>query len=631
MTDRAVVAHCLSRAGATAPAFFEKPLAGGAVKPMNQHPSNGYGLRIQNAAFAIAIALGLSACTGTVGGGPSGRGTDAGSSGSAGTGTGTGGSSGASGGSSGASGASGGGTGGASGTTGTGGSIGGGPNGYNILLDGTPIHSHYVRLTHQQWENSVRDLLKLSAVPGLSSMFTSDPPNGTFSNNELRLYVTSGLRGDYERAAETLAKQVAANAQARTAIGATGNAATFIRTFGRRVYRRPLDAAEQQRYEALFAAATTLYTGGDAFANGTELVIRAMLQSPNFVYRTELGADGAPLSGFEIASKLSFLLRDTTPDDALLDAAERGELGTTDAVVQRAQAILEGTEATPVVARYHSELFGLDRFENIDKDRTAFPNYNPTMNAALMEADRLFFDRVFQSGLGVSEILLSSVAFVNSQTAPFYAATASGSGMTQVTVGPERPGFFTRIGFLAYNGNLREPDPIHRGVDIMHRLLCSTLAPPPGEIPPLPAVMPGQTNRQRVEAHTGDGVCAGCHENQINPLGFALENFDALGQLRTMDNGQVVDTAASYEFASGITPFSGAPELMQILATAPETHACYARRLGEYALARDTAEADRGLVNELTTASMTDTGSIKAMLLAAVRSPLFTVRTGGTL
>jgi hypothetical protein len=97
-----------------------------------------------------------------------------------------------------------------------------------------------------------------------------------------------------------------------------------------------------------------------------------------------------------------------------------------------------------------------------------------------------------------------------------------------------------------------------------------------------------------------------------------------------MDNGQTVDTAASYELSSGITPFSGAPELMQILAGSPEAHACYARRLGEYSLARDMAEADRGLVNELTTASMTDTGSLKAMLLATVRSPLFTVRTGGT-
>jgi hypothetical protein len=608
---------------------LETTLAGVAVKLMNQSPSNGYGLTIQSAAFALA--LGLSACTGSVGGpGVTGGDDDPSTAGNAGTGTG--GSSGVSGGGTGGvSGASGGGTGGASGTTGTGGSIGGGPNGYNILLDGAPIHSHYVRLTHEQWENSVRDLLKLAAVPGVSSMFTSDPPNGTFSNNELRLYVTSGLRGDYERAAETLARQVATNAQSRTAIGASGNAATFISTFGRRVYRRPLEAAEQQRYEALHAAAATLYTGGDAFANGVELVIRAMLQSPHFLYRTELGADQAPLSGFEIASKLSFLLRNTTPDDALLDAAERGELGTVDAILQRGQTLLDGADAVSVLGRYHNELFGLHRFEQIDKDRTAFPNYNPAMNADLMAADRMFFDRVFQNGLGVREVLLSPVAFVNASIAPFYATSASGSGLTQVTLGAERPGFFTRVSFLAYNGNLREPDPIHRGVDIMHRLLCSTLAPPPGEIPPLPAVMAGQTNRQRVEAHTGEGVCAGCHVTQINALGFALENFDAMGQLRTTDNGQPVNTMASYEFATGTLPFSGAPELMQILADSPEAHACYARRLGEFALARDTAEADRGLVNELTTASMTDVGSLKAMLLATIRSPLFTVRTGGVL
>jgi hypothetical protein len=144
-------------------------------------------------------------------------------------------------------------------------------------------------------------------------------------------------------------------------------------------------------------------------------------------------------------------------------------------------------------------------------------------------------------------------------------------------------------------------------------------------------VTPGQTNRQRVEAHTGDGVCAGCHVTQINALGFALESFDAIGQVRTTDNGQPVNTAASYDLPTGTISFAGAPELMQILAGSSEAHACYARRVSEYALARDMAEADRALVNELSAASMTDTGSLKAMVLAAVRSPLFTVRTGGTL
>ena len=586
---------------------------------MNHPQSNGHGLTVR--CSLVALSLGLWGCNSTLTG-PDVTGDDPGASGSAG-----------SGGSSGATGKGGsvGTTGGASGSAGTAGTGGPGPGGYSIPLEGVPIRSHFVRLTHRQWENSVRDLLKLAAVPGLSQMFTGDPPEGTFSNNERALFVAGNLRGDYERAAEDLARRVATDAQARSAIGASGNASTFISTFGRRVYRRPLEAVEQQRYEALFASAATLYTSGDAFVNGVELVVRAMFQSPHFLYRSELGVDATPLSSWEVASKLSFLLRDTTPDDALLDAAGRSEFGTPDAIAQRAQMMMDAVEAVPVLARYHSELFGLSRFETIDKDRTLFPNYTETMNAELMEADRLFFDGVFQGGQGLRQILLSTTAFVSATTAPLYGVSASGSGLTQTTLGPDRPGFFTRVGFLAYNANLREPDPIHRGVDISHRLLCSAIAPPAGEIPPLPAPMAGQTNRERVTAHTGEGVCGGCHLTVINPLGFAFENFDAMGQLRTTDNGNPVNTADAYELSSGLVPFAGAPELMAILAESPDAHACYARHASEFALARDMDEADRPLVNELTLASMSATGSIKAMLLAVVRSPTFSVRTGGTL
>jgi len=577
--------------------------------------------------LALVCGLGLSACTGTLegSGGSGGPGDDPGSSGAAGTGNGSG-----SGGSSGTGASTGGG---ASGSTGTGGSIGGGPGGYDIALDGAPIHSHFVRLTHQQWENSVRDLLKLAAAPGLSTAFTSDPPEGTFSNNERALYVTAGLRGDYERAAEDVAKRVSGNAQALAAVAGGTNAATFVRTFGRRAYRRPLEAGEQQRYEALFASAATLYTTGDAFANGVELVIRAMLQSPHFLYRSELGADDAPLSSFEVASKLSFLLRDTTPDDALLDAAEHGELATADGVAARAQTLVDSPAAVPVLARYHRELFGIGRFESIDKDRTAFPNYTQSMNQELMEADRMFFDAVFQNGRGLRQILTSSVAFVSAQTAPLYGVSATGSGLTQVDLGPDRPGFYTRLGFLAYNANLRDTDPIHRGVDISHRLLCSKLAPPPDiVIEPLPASVPGETTRERVTAHTGLGTCGqGCHSTIINPLGFAFENFDAVGQLRAVDNGNPVDTADSYEFATGIRSYSGAPELMAILADSPEAQSCYARNLTEYTLARDVDETDRPLVNELSQTSLGAAGSVKAMLLAVIRSPRFSTRNGGAL
>jgi hypothetical protein len=584
-------------------------------KPGSRSSGRGFAIR----AGVSALALGLGACSGTIESQP---GASAGSGDPGRT-----------------AGAPGNGGRSASGGAGVGGSGAVGPSvggsdstAYRIPLDGTPIYSHYVRLTHRQWENSVRDLLKLAAAPGLTGTFTGDPPEGTFSNNERALFVTANLRSDYERAAEDLAKRVAGDATARAAIVANGtNAANFIKAFGRRAYRRPLDASEQQRYEALFASAATLYPSGDAFANGVELVVRAMLQSPHFVYRTELGSDNAPLSGWEVASKLSFLLHDTIPSDSLLDAAERGELGTAEGIVKVAQAMLEEPVAVSVIGRYHDELFGMFRYESIEKDRMRFPEYNPAMNAEFAEADRLFFESIYKGGQGLREILLSQTGFVTASTAPLYGVTASGSGLQPVALGPERTGFFTRLGFLAYNANLRDPDPIHRGVDINHRLLCGTLVAPGGVIPQLPPQMAGQTNRERVTAHTGVNTCgAGCHSVIINPLGFSLENFDAIGRKRDMDNGKPVDTADAYALATGLIQFSGAPQLMTLLAEAPETHACYARHLGEFTLARDLGESDRGLVEELTTASVSGAGPIKTMLLAAVRSPRFSTRNGGT-
>jgi hypothetical protein len=168
-----------------------------------------------------------------------------------------------------------------------------------IGLHGMPIHTRFVRLTHDQWELSVRDLLKLDAVPGVSSSFASDPPDGTFSNNERALFVTSTLRNDYQRAAETLSEQVARNATALARVtGGSMDSAAFIRSFGRRAYRRPLTTVEEQRYQALFTSGATVFKSGNAFADGAQLFIEAVLQSPHFLFRSELGADGAPLSGY---------------------------------------------------------------------------------------------------------------------------------------------------------------------------------------------------------------------------------------------------------------------------------------------------------------------------------------------
>ncbi|HTV21150.1 MAG TPA: DUF1592 domain-containing protein [Polyangiaceae bacterium] len=503
-----------------------------------------------------------------------------------------------------------------------------------VALDGTPVRSRLVRLTHTQWEHSVRDVLGLDADPGLAVSFTGDPPNGSFTNNERALTVTPNLRLDYQRAAEELSARVARDPAALAKIFPGADGGEFIASLGRRVYRRDLDADEQARYRALFDSGASVFENGDARADGAQLVLEAMLQSPHFLYRTELGDDGAALSGFEIAAKLSFLLRNTTPNDELLDAAASGALDSPAGVVELARQLLDGPDAAEALQRFHGELFGLDRYLSIAKDPEKFPEHHESLNPALARAEELFLDHLFREGLGLEALLTSTLAYANAELAPFYGVDVSGEELREVDLGPERPGLFTRLGFLAYNGTLRDPDSIHRGVEINRTMMCASLSPPPGIIPALPVVQPGQTNRERVNAHTGPGTCgAGCHATIINPIGFAFENFDAMGQLRDADNGKPIDTSSEYDFGDGLVPFDGAAELMPMLAASPRAHACYARHLAEFSLGRDIDDQDRTLIDGLQRASVLEGESIKEMFMAVVASPAFGQRSpiGGAL
>jgi hypothetical protein len=499
----------------------------------------------------------------------------------------------------------------------------------DLTLDGKPVYYRFVRLTHEQWENSVRDVLLLPERSGLSSGFVPDPPEGKFENNERALYVSANLRTDYQRAAETLAERVSRDASALARLGSAADVPGFINGLGRRAFRRALTPAEETAFSELFASGKTFFESGDDFADGAQVVLETMLQSPHFVYRIELSPDGARLSGYELAAKLSFLLRNTTPDEALLVAAETGKLDTPEGLASIAQQMLGDTASTASLERFHSALFGLERYQSILKDTTLFPNYTEALNQSLLNADLRFFQHVYEGGFGLREILTSKVAYVDRTTAGFYGISAGGNELEQVTLDDTRPGFLTRVGFLAYNATLRDPDPIHRGVDINNKLLCAHLEPPAGEIPPLPPFDPGQTNRERVIGHTGSGTCAGCHLQIINPLGFALENFDAMGQLRTTDNGKPVDTSGEYRFADGVKTFGGINELVQLIGDSQQAHGCYAANLTEFALARDIAGGEGELVTELQRLSLEEDTSVKDILLTMVKSPLFVTAKAG--
>ena len=502
-----------------------------------------------------------------------------------------------------------------------------------IKIDGNPSYYRVLRLTNKQWTNSVQSVLQLAAAPTNAETF-QEAVSGTtdFTNNELVLDIDSRGWSDFEAAAEALAKQVTSDAAQLSKLYSGTDGAGFIAAMGRRFYRRPLVAAETAAYQKLFDMGPTFSGTQSAFAKGASVVLEAMLQSPYFLYRSELGAVGAPLTAYEMAAKLSLWLRNTTPDDALLDAAGgSGKLDTPDGAVAAATKMLDEPGARDMMRTFHGEFMRFGKFSQIDKVGVA--NYNANINADLAESSYLFYDRIFSQGLGVKDIFLSTTGFVAPTMAALYGGgvAAPASGYAQVDLGPTRTGYFQQLPFLVLYGHNALPDMIHRGVSIALDVLCAPLGPP-AVIPTLPDVMPGQTNRQRIDTTTG--ACgASCHNNMINPLGAAFENFDGMGQYRqTEQNGSdmlTIDPSASFTFIDGVKSYKNAGELMSVLASDPQSHLCYAKKLASFGLQRDMIESDLPMLAALSADSAAGTASVKQVVLGLVKQDAFRTRAGG--
>ena len=588
---------------------------------------------------ALTLTL-LAACSNSIDGpgGPNGsQGGDGNGSGSGGSGNSSGNatggsSSGAAGSSSGASGASGSSSG-TGGAAGTGAGPGISPDAMN--LKGTPAYHRIVRLTNEQWTNSVKNNLKLAARPTNAETFQGAVSGTTdFTNNELVLDVDSRMWSDYRGAAQALSNQITSDANALRNLYSGTDATGFISAVGLRFYRRPLSATEAQRYKALYDVGSVMTGTKTAFAKGVSVVLEAMLQAPNFVYRTELGPANAPLSSYEMAAKLSLLLRNTTPDDALLQtAASGGGLDTADGAAVLAQQMLEEPAAATVMRQFHGEFLSFDRFDELSKVGVA--NYNPAINAELAESSFLFFNRIFTQNLGVTDVFRSTTGFVGPNMAPLYGGgTATPANLAERDLGANRAGYFLQLPFLMLHAHNADPDAIHRGVSMVLDVLCSALGPPEDEIPPLPAVLPGQTNRMRVDAHTRE-CGSGCHNAMINPMGFAFENFDGMGQYRETERNPIdmamlpIDASGTFEFVTGEKSWQNGSELMNMLATDAQAHICYSKKLASFALQRDVIVDDWNFITALGATSNSTTGSVKRVLIDIVKNNAFRTRPAG--
>ncbi len=482
-------------------------------------------------------------------------------------------------------------------------------------IEGGPSAStRFARLTHAQWERTVQSLLGLAQQLGLSSTFVAEPLLSIFDNNGAVLSVSPDAWLDYQRAAEAIGSQVAADPELIARFlpsppaDATEHARAFIEAFGLRAYRRPLNETEVTRLVGLFQQAPTLVPGADAFASGVELVVSFMLQSPHFLYRSELSdvvvSGRIPLTDYEAASRLSYGLIGSMPDDDLFTAAGAGQLRTREEIVAQAARLLATPAAAETIGDFHAQLLRMQLYAAIEKDD---PRFGEDIGAELrQEAVSFTQHTVLDEAGSLRQLLTAPYTYGNSHVAELYGDDATGALPTsadswqRIDLDPSRrAGLLTQIGFLAANGEQTMPNTIMRGVHLSRRMLCVDLPPPPDMIPPLPALSPGQTNRQRVEVLTGEAACAGCHGVLINPLGFAFEHFDGIGQYRDSDNGQPVDASATYTIDGAEVSYDGAVQFAETLANSDQANECYARRWAEYLYGRDfdaAALTDQNLI-----------------------------------
>jgi hypothetical protein len=509
-------------------------------------------------------------------------------------------------------------TGGAGAVGGVGGSAGGDPT---KCVPGVPATSQLPRLTHSQYDNTIRDLV------GLESNFSSSLAPDTTGSVDQRLW------DSYKATAETVTTQIMGNATAKgRAVPCTPSgdgaacAQELITTFGRHAFRRPLSADEIARFTAMYTNRATLTATG-TFDEAASLIIKSFLISPSFLTRSELGgaADATgmiPLDGYQVASRLSYMLWGSMPDDALLDAAADSQLATPEQILAQAKRMLADPRARAKVGAFH-EAYALmgdgTRWSDISHDTAVYPQFQDAMGPMMVEETRRFFDHVvFDLNGTFQDLILKPVGFVNASLAPLYGLSAASYGADLVEANldaTQRAGVFTRLGFLTSYSLYNRTSPILRGAFLQKQVLCTTLGTPDPEALNTPLPTTGSTNRERVAAQTAGDTCNGCHLEVINPTGFALENYDAVGKWQTTEGGATIDTSADVLIDGQAVAVTGGVDLMNKIAASQAAKHCYAQHWVEFAYERVINPADACTVDTLSQ-SLTQGGYTVQNLIA---------------
>ncbi len=464
----------------------------------------------------------------------------------------------------------------------------------------TPGPAPLRRLSHEEYQNIVVDLLGDEALARtVTQDFISDPVSLGFRNSARFLDVKLVMAQEYMKAAETLSTRAVSTATLPTiapchATGDEACARRVIEGFVRKLYRRTLTTDEVNTYLAVYRQGRT----GTNFATGVEWVLLAAFQSPHFLYRPEVdgSSEQRALSPVELASRLSFFLWRSMPDEALLTAAETGQLTTREDVERAARRMLTDEKAERVF-EFFEQWFDIDELPSMARNPTTFPGLSPTLARDLREEARQFVKHaVLEDGASLKDLLTGQYGWVNGSLAAHYGLTGiTGAAFQKVQwTSGKRGGLFMTSGSLISHDKLTRTSIVNRGLRVRTLLLCQTVPSPPDDVPlslgPIDATF---SQGDRLAAHRTNASCAGCHA-LLDPLGEPFENIDAVGRERTVDEaGRALKTAGSIVNTQNVNgPVTDGMDLMNTLAGSAEVQECMVRQLFRFGHGRSEETAD---------------------------------------
>jgi len=470
------------------------------------------------------------------------------------------------------------------------------------------------RLNRNEYNNVVRDLLFVDYLP--ANDFPADDTGYGFDNIGDVLSMSPLLMEKYLEAAETIAS-AAVMIPKKNGEGTEFQKAYFtlplineaeetgfkgfVATFMRRAYRREVRTEEIDRMMAVSKAAVEK---GAPLGARVQVVIQGVLVSPYFLFRWEL--DGAPsdpkairrLNEYELASRLAFFIWSSGPDDRLLDLAAKGELRKQ--LKTEVRRMLADPKSEAFVRNFSGQWLQLRNLDIVRPDKNLFPNYTSELREDMRRETELLFAEVLRVNRPLTELLTADYSFVNGRLAALYGMpNVQGGGFRKVVLkGNTRAGVLGHASVLTLTSDPNRTSPVKRGKYVLDNILGTPPPPPPPNVPELEEV--GEikgTMREQMAKHSTNAVCASCHK-KMDPIGFAFENFDAIGRYRTEDNGAPVDAGGQLDSGES---FKNATELRAIFATKKSDLfiRCVTEKMLTYALGRGLEYYDKRSVDKI--------------------------------